>query len=185
MGPVGQAADPSLSTWANFYVIAGSAAAALIGVQFVVIALIANLRKVATDESVGAFGTPTVVHMASTLILSGLMTAPWPSLFPVSMALALCGLGGLAYTATVTHRARRQDTYTPVLEDWVWHFIVPGGVYAAVAVAALLMHGRPRAALFLVGGATIGLLLVGIHNAWDTVTFVVAGGIPADPDRKP
>jgi hypothetical protein len=31
-------------------------------------------------------------------------------------------------------------------------------------------------ALFVVAGATLGLLLVGIHNAWDTVTHIVVQG---------
>jgi hypothetical protein len=74
-----------LAGWANFYVIVGSSAAALIGVQFVVVALIANLRRKAA----------------------------------------------------------------------------------------------PQAALFAVGAATLALLLVGVHNAWDTVTYVVIG--PGDP----
>jgi len=47
---MGEIAGPRLAAWANFYVIVGSAAAALIGVQFVVIALIANLRRRTTFE---------------------------------------------------------------------------------------------------------------------------------------
>jgi len=37
----------------------GSSAAALIGIQFVVIALIANLRKPATEDPIRAFATPS------------------------------------------------------------------------------------------------------------------------------
>ncbi len=31
-------------------------------------------------------------------------------------------------------------------------------------------------ALFGIGGAALGLLLLGIHNAWDAVTYIVGGG---------
>lgn len=155
----------------------GSAAAALISVQFVVIALIANLRKRATLESISAFGTPTVVHLAGALLVSAVMSAPWPSLLATSVAFGLCGLGGLAYIADVSRRARRQTTYTPVPEDWVWHAIVPGSIYTALAVAAVLLRRLPQVALFVVGGALLGLLVVGIHNAWDTVTFMVVGSL--------
>src|SRR5439155_26015755 len=93
----GGLAVSALSAWANFYVIVGSAAAALIGVQFVVIALIANMRRLATAESIRAFGTPTVVHLGGALVVSALMSAPWHSLSRASIALATCGLGGLAY----------------------------------------------------------------------------------------
>src|SRR4051812_30014571 len=81
-----------LAKWESFYVIVGSSGAALIGVQFVVVALIANMPMRATAESVGAFATPTVVHLCGALLVSAIMSAPWPSLFPASVALAMCGL---------------------------------------------------------------------------------------------
>jgi hypothetical protein len=43
------------SAWENFYVIVGSSGAALIGMQFVVIALIANRRALASAEAIHAF----------------------------------------------------------------------------------------------------------------------------------
>lgn len=106
-------ANPQLAAWANFYVIVGSAGAAVIGVQFVVIALIASRRAGATAEAIRVFATPTVAHLGAALLVSAIMSAPWPSLFPVSVALTLCGLGGLAYGTTVIHRARGQTTYGP------------------------------------------------------------------------
>lgn len=60
-------ASTTLSVWQSFYVIVGSSAAALIGIQFVVITLIANMRRPATADSISAFGTPTVVHLATTV----------------------------------------------------------------------------------------------------------------------
>lgn len=173
-------ADPRLGGWANFYVIVGSSAATLIGVQFVVIALVANLRRRTSLESISAFGTPTVVHLGAALLVSATMSAPWPGLRATSVALGLCGLSGMAYVASVIRRARRQTAYKPVQEDWFWHAIVPGSVYAALAMAAILLRRTPQGALFGVGGALLGLLLVGVHNAWDTVTFMVAG--PSKPD---
>ncbi len=107
-------ADPRLTAWQSFYVIVGSSGAALIGVQFVVITLIAGMRRRTTAESIGAFATPTVVHLAGAFLVSAIMSAPWPSLPPVSVALATCGLGGLVYGVVVIRRARRQTGYKPV-----------------------------------------------------------------------
>ena len=90
-------ANPRLSEWANFYVIVGSAGAALIGIQFVVITLVAGMRERPPNDSVNAFATPTVVHFAGALLISAIMSAPWRSLFSASTALALCGLAGLTY----------------------------------------------------------------------------------------
>ncbi len=53
-----------LSGWENFYVIVGSSAGALIGLQFVVITLIADFPVVRDAERAGsAFATPTIVHL--------------------------------------------------------------------------------------------------------------------------
>jgi hypothetical protein len=85
----------------------------------------------------------------------------------------MCGLG---YGAIVIHRTRRQTVYTPGWADWLWYAILPGSFYAALALAALFLHTATRLALFGIGGAALGLLLLGIHNAWDTVTYIVVGG---------
>src|ERR1051325_10286164 len=72
----------ALSGWANFYVIVGSAAGALIGLQFVVLSLISS-RPMAQDahedaaEAGDAFSTPTIVHFGAVLGLSGILSAPW------------------------------------------------------------------------------------------------------------
>jgi hypothetical protein len=166
--------------WQNFYVIVGSSGAALIGVQFVVVALIANMRMRVTVESLSAFGTPTVVQFRGALLVSAIMSAPWPSLFPTSVALAMCGLGGLGYGAIVIHHARHQTGYKPVWEDWLWYAILPCSIYAALALAALFLRTTTRLALFVIGGAALSLLLIGIRNSWDTVTHIVVGGSRGD-----
>jgi hypothetical protein len=51
-----------LEGWERFYVIVGSSAAALTGLMFVVITLIADSEMPRSPGTVAAFGTPTVVH---------------------------------------------------------------------------------------------------------------------------
>ncbi len=174
-----------LAPWQSFYVIVGSSAAALIGIQFVVIALVANMRKlITTAGSISAFATPTVVHLGGALVVSSLMSAPWPSLRGTSIALAMCGLGGLGYATIAIHLARRQTAYKPVWEDWICHAILPCSAYAALAVAALFLRTTTKAALFVIGAAALALLLIGIHNAWDTVTHVVVADTRGDATKK-
>lgn len=176
-------ASPALSAWGNFYLIVGSAGAALVAVQFVVITLIAAMRLRPTPDSLSAFATPTVVHLAGALLVSAIMTAPWRSFFPTSVALAMCGLGGLAYGAIVIHRARRQTYYQPVWEDWLWYMILPYSVYAALALAAVFLRTTTQLAEFVIGAAALGLLLIGIHNAWDSVTHIIVAGSHDDATR--
>lgn len=168
-------AGSTLPAWQNFYLIIGPSATALIGIQFLVITLIASTHRPATADSVSAFGTPTVVHLVSTLVVSALMIVPWPSRSPASIALALCGLGGLGglgYGALVIRRACRQTFYMPDREDWFWYALLPCAVYAMLLVSAFRLHAAAPHALFITSAATLGLLLIGIHNAWDSVTHI-------------
>jgi hypothetical protein len=162
-----------LSAWEGFYVIVGTSGGALIGLQFVVMTLIADSRTRDEPGALSAFGTPTVVHLTAALLVSAIMSAPWPSLGPPSLLLGACGLGGLIYAAIVIRRARRQHEYQPVWQDWVWYLVLPCVVYGTLAVTAILLRTRVEVTLFLIGGVALGLLLVGIHNAWDTVTHIV------------
>ena len=176
-------ATPELSEWESFYVIVGSSGAALVGLQFVVITLIADGRARTSRETLNAFGTPTVVHFAGVLVISAVMSAPWPSLHAASVALGLCGLAGLGYGLIITRRARRQGGYAPAGEDWLWYVWLPCGVYGTLAVAAMLLPREVQPALFVVGGVALSLLLIGIRNAWDTVTYVVTGEHAEKPER--
>ena len=94
-----------LSGWENFYVIVGSSGAALTGLQFVVIALVAEMPRRSTDAEIGAFGTPTIVHFCSVLLIASMMSVPWESLKPVAVLLALAGVAGVCYIGLVLRRA--------------------------------------------------------------------------------
>ena len=162
-----------LASWESFYVIVGSSGAALIGLQFVVMALIADAEVESSTDTVSAFGTPTIVHLAAALLVASIMSAPWPSLGSVSVALTLCGLAGIAYVAIVIRRARRQTGYKPVFEDWLWHTLLPFVAYAVLTIAAPLVRLHAGVSLFVVAATALLLLFIGIHNAWDTVTYIV------------
>jgi len=164
---------PLLTTWQNFYVIIGSSAGALIGLMLVVITLIAGTRMRRSSEPIAAFGAPNVVHFCAALLVAALLCAPWQALWNASLLLGLCGLGGVTYVVIVLRRVRRQSDYAPVLEDWLWHTVFPLISYTALIAAAIILPGNPAPALFITGAATLLLLFIGIHNAWDTVTYVV------------
>ena len=157
--------------WETFYVIVGSSAGALTGLMFVVIALVADFRG--SERQIDAFGTPTVVHFSATLLLSVILTAPWPALSAARLALATFGAAGAVYMLVVLRRARRQSDYEPVFEDWLFHTALPLMAYISILVAASGLPRRAVPLLFVIGAAAVLLLFIGIHNAWDTVTYVV------------
>jgi len=122
--------------WETFYVIIGSSAAALTGLQFVVVVLGAEARSIGR------------------------------------LALGAVGAAGIVYTAVVIRRALRQKRYVPVLEDWLWHCTFPLIAYVTLLVAALLLRRDPPRCLLVIGATALLLLFIGIHNAWDAVTYI-------------
>ncbi|MEO8954839.1 MAG: hypothetical protein ABI396_15480 [Ktedonobacteraceae bacterium] len=177
-----EAAVSPLTTWQNFYVIIGAAAGTLTGLMFVVITLIAGTQVRRSGGTIAAFGTPTVVHFCLALLVAALLSAPWHVLWNVGLLLGLVGLGGVTYVVIVARRAGRQTTYKPVLEDWLWHMIFPLVSYTALLVAAILLESNPVPALFAISAATVLLLFISIHNAWDTVTYIIVEY--AQPENK-
>jgi hypothetical protein len=176
---VQDAIAPPLAAWQSFYVIVGSSGAALTGLQFVVIVLLADSRRRRTifevdafGREIDAFGTPTIVHFCVALLMGAVLSAPWQTLSSVAFVLGACGAAGMSYIGVVAKRARRQTGYQPVLKDWVWHTVFPFIAYATLLAAAAVLVRHNSAALFAIAATALLLLFVGIHNAWDTVTFI-------------
>jgi hypothetical protein len=166
----------ALDGWENFYVIVGSSAGALIGLQFVVMTLLADMPMAHSDAQAGeAFGTPNVVHFGVVLLLSAIVSAPWQSITIVAILWGLMGVIGVIYAIIVARRMRLQKVYQPVFEDHLFHVLLPLLAYAMLAGSAVAAYWHARCALFIVGAAVLLLLFIGIHNAWDTVLWHVFG----------
>jgi len=160
--------------WENFYVIVGSSAGALIGLQFVVVTLIAGRPIGRAEAQAGrAFATPSVVHFGVVLLLSAMVSAPWNEVTIVAALWGIVGLGGVVYVVLVSRRMRSQGAYQPVFEDWCFHVLLPLAAYIILAISSYAAQYDAGPALFLVGAAVLVLLVIGIHNAWDAVTYQV------------
>ena len=165
---------PLLSDWQNFYMIMGTAAATLTGLMFVVTTLIAGIdaHLSTLNAAVSAFNTPTVVHFGTVLLLAGILSAPWQMFSSLGLLLGLLGLGMVFYSIIVMWRMWRVPQYQSTLEDWSWYMAFPLIANILLIVAAFVLPKNPSSALYLVGSAMMLLLLVGIRNAWDMVTFL-------------
>ena len=171
--------EVTLRAWETFYVIIGSASAALTGLMFVVATLMAETpqpvsgaAETVSEDGVSAFATPNVLHFCAALLVSAIVTAPWSAIWQPAWIIALIGGAGLVYVFIVIKRAQRQTGYRPVFEDWLWHFILPFVAYATLGAAGFVEATHSAGALFAIAGATTLLLFSGIHNAWDTVTYM-------------
>ena len=120
--------------------MAGSSAAALTGLMFVVITLVRGEERASAHDGIATFSTPTVMHFCAALFVSAILCAPWPSLVYVAVIVGLVGCYGILYLARVALRAKRLTKYTADLEDWMWYTVLPLLAYGA------LSRGRDRSA---------------------------------------
>ncbi len=163
-----------LTRWQNFYVVIGSAAATLTGLMFVATTLYGWVRIPVSAARAGleAFATPTLVHFAIALLVATILSAPWQALWQAGLLVSLAGLGGVTLVVIAIRWERRQAEYRSKLADWLWYRALPLTAYIALIVAGIVLPGRPAPALFIIGAAAVLLLMIGIRNAWDSVTYL-------------
>jgi hypothetical protein len=175
-------ASSFLGPWSSFYIMTGSSAASLTGLMFVVITLVMGTERIRRNpDGISTFSTPTVVHFGAALLVSAILIAPWRSMLWPATLLGLAGLCGVVYISRLTSRAWQLSDYKPDLEDWASYTILPFIAYGAILAGAIMLALIARGALFAFAGGVMLLIFIGIHNAWDIVTFLALGG----PERPP
>jgi hypothetical protein len=169
--------DPSIfRAWENFYVITGSSSAALTGLVFIVVTLSADRRRMSDtatrSEGTSIFSSPTVVHFCAAFFTAGVFSAPWHALVIPGALIGIMGIFGVAYSANTGIRAHRLTSYQADASDWIWFIILPLLAYIIVAVSGFALALIPTTAAFALAGANLLLIFIGIHNAWDVVTYL-------------
>jgi hypothetical protein len=160
-----------LTGWDNFFVIAGSSAAGLTGLTFIVITLAAEARRV-NANALRIFITPTIVHFSAVLGAAAFLSMPRQTLLSVSWGCGVAGAAGILYVMVIGAGIRRIATaYAPVREDWIWNVILPAAAYGCLFAVAFLIRPRPVESIYGVAAAMVLLMFVGIHNAWDIAVW--------------
>ncbi len=169
---IAPASELPLTGWDNFYVMIGSAAGALLGLTFVVIALAADNKR-ASPRGLRTFISPTIGHFCTVLALGGFMLVPGQTRMTLSIGYGLVGTVGLIYSVvTGLHMRRLQGFYVPVLEDWLWHVLFPLLTYASLLLITALIWHEPAVSFYAIAAALTLFLFIGIHNAWDVATSI-------------
>ena len=159
--------------WQTFCQIVGSAAGALTGLQFVAIALIADVPMKGNEDGVEAFSGPTIVHFVTALLLAASVVMPWQGYTGPATVWTITGGCGLVFLAAITYRMRKQTAYRPVFEDWLFHSLLPFSAYTGLTASGLCLKSHAGGALFGIATVSLLLLVVGIHNSWDNLTFLI------------
>jgi hypothetical protein len=163
----------ALADWGNFNVIVGSSAGALTGLMFVVIALSQEMRSPGIPRVMRSFATPTIVHFTAVLSLAAVRSMPGLSRAMMGATLLTISALLFGYVLWIFRQARKQDTYAPDVEDWIWHFCLPGLAYASILVGGALEWSSPEASHYVIGVSMLVLLIIGIHNAWDSAVWTI------------
>jgi hypothetical protein len=159
--------------WDSFYLLIGTAAAALIGLLFVVATLTAGHDATAVSRGTHLYNTPTVFNLAAVLVISALALAPDVPAHVVGLLLALSAAVGFIYSTIIIVEFRRGKTPAPPHWSDIWCYAVaPAALYLALGVIAALIWRRQAWVPYGVAATSVALLLVAIRNAWDLVTWL-------------
>lgn len=162
-----------LAAWSTFYVMTGTSAATLIGLMFVVITLVTRAEQVTqSQEGLSTFSTPTVLHFSAALFVSAILSAPWRAVVYPGALIAVLGLFGVGNAVRIIFRTKRVTEYIPDLEDWLFYTIFPLLAYGAVFAGGIALVTHSDLLFFALAGGILLLIFIGIHNAWDIVTFL-------------
>jgi hypothetical protein len=159
--------------WDDFYLLIGSAGGALIGLLFVVVTLTNGGDRDQTVRSQRLFMTPNVVHFGVVVVASAAAMAPGLPFLAEAAVIGGAGLVGLVYAAWVAlHLFKGDRVAVPDWSDPWWYGVAPAAAYAALVAAALAVAAGRHGAVYAVAAVVTSLLIIGIRNAWDLVTWL-------------
>ena len=159
--------------WGDFYLLAGSAAAVLIGLIFVVVTLMQDRPRSSVLNSSKLYMGPVVLHVSFVLALSAAAMVPGISpkgFAAISGAIALWGLvRGVMVIAGIS--ALTGDDKPHWTDVW-FYGIIPTALYVLLALAShAIWMGQPGAPQGVAAVIT-GLVLITVRNEWDLVTWL-------------
>ncbi len=160
----------ALREWHEFYVLLGTAAAALVALLFVAVSIGTGYLTRERAAGVRTFMSPVVVHFSAVLFVSLLMLAPAEAAWLIPSLVALTALAGVCVNMVITVRVARDGYEEVVIADAFAYGALPTLAYAAMLGAAVIPW---RYARDLLAGGLLLLLLVNIRNAWDLMLTMV------------
>jgi hypothetical protein len=164
-----------LHGWDNFFIMAGTAAATLVGLLFVAVTVGTGLStlRIETVHGTRGFLTPTLVHLGSVLFQALAVLAPWPSAWPIGIILGLAGLMGLAYQINVVVMRHRVGLVLPHWQDWLPYVGVPALGSASLIFGAVGLIAEKSFAPYAIADAMVLSLFAGIYGAWDLTLWMI------------
>lgn len=172
-----EAFHEALRPWETFFLLVGTAGATLAGLMFVALTVARDGQLVRSRglSITRSHSDPALLAFTLNLVLGAVTLAPTLTRGALGALLLLAGAASLVYITVVLRRLAEQG----VPRGWdgadrVWYAgapIVGGGLL--LTAGGLAFAARDDAALTVVAGTLVLLLVMGVRNAWDLVTFAI------------
>ncbi|MDR3419639.1 MAG: hypothetical protein P4L80_00065 [Xanthobacteraceae bacterium] len=158
-----------LDGWHEFYILLGTAAAALVALLFVAASIGAGYLSAARGSPTHTFTSPIVFHYTYVLFLSLVSLIPINTDWSLAAIIGISATAALAYSCFIFVRVMRGSAID--LDDRLGYGASPLAAYAAALAAAIFIFERSNVGPPLLAGALVLLLLINIRNAWDLTLY--------------
>jgi hypothetical protein len=158
--------------WETFYFMIGSSSAGLIGLLFVVVTLSGDIDATKAARAQGTFLTPTVFHFITAVIISAAAVMPGLHAGALATAIALPAIVGFGFAAKAMIQMFSGAANAPHWSDYLFYGALPSVIYVWLIASAWGTSQGASIAYTGVGVGVLALLLLGIRDAWDLVTWL-------------
>jgi hypothetical protein len=163
-----------VSSWHDFYILAGTASATLVGLLFVGLSL--HLRIVVTASEVRSLARVTLANFGAVLFVALFMVIPQDA-GNAGFQLIGAGIISLVVASPSLVAAGRSREWSFKMSTMqrvrvILRFGVSAVSYLAIIVAGVLLLSSPSWAFAILVVATVVLLIVSLRNTWDLLVTV-------------
>ncbi len=151
--------------WHDFYMLLGTASAALVALLFVAVSIGASFLTPERSVATRTFMSPVVFHFSTLLLISLIAMVPSLTALSLAIGITLVAVAGLAYTTVVLVGLARASVSD--IADRFGYGVFPMVSYVAMLAAAGLVISRATLATDILAAALLLLLAINIRNAWD------------------
>jgi hypothetical protein len=157
--------------WGEFYLLAGSAAAVLIGLIFVVISLMQDRSRSSVLSGSRLYMGPIVLGVSFVLALSAAALTPGIDRETFAAIAGIVSAWGLVRGLMSVVGIARLGNEVHWTDFW-FYGVIPSGLYLALGAVAFAFWQDLPWARHGVAAAITGLLLSAVRNEWDLITWI-------------
>ena len=157
--------------WGEFYLLAGSAAAVLIGLIFVVVTLMQDRPRSSVLAGSKLYMGPIVLDVSFVLVLSAAALMPEITHSEFALVCAAVALWGLARGLISTVGISRLKDEVHWTDVW-FYGVIPTVLFALLGAVAYGFWTEQEWPVRAVAAVSTAILLAAIRNEWDLVTWL-------------